>query len=117
MLAIAGWAWAPTRVIALVEVKVGNEPWLVATLGPELAKTTWRQWLIDWPATFGTVNISVRATDDTGAVQSNNHVPVAPFFSDVLPSFHISFIYLFISLSNSFIQPLFAVPTSSPSSP
>jgi DMSO/TMAO reductase YedYZ molybdopterin-dependent catalytic subunit len=89
-IAIAGVAWAPTRGISLVEVKVGNEPWRVATLGPELAKTTWRQWWIDWPATLGTVNISVRATDDTGAVQSNNHVPAAPNGAEGLHTINIS---------------------------
>ena len=89
-IAIAGVAWAPTRGISLVEVKVGNEPWRAATLGPELAKTTWRQWWIDWPAASGTVNISVRATDDTGAVQSNSHVPVAPNGAEGLHTINIT---------------------------
>jgi DMSO/TMAO reductase YedYZ molybdopterin-dependent catalytic subunit len=77
-VAIAGVAWAPTRGITRVEVRVNNEPWRDATLGPELAKTTWRQWWIDWNATPGQASISVRATDGTGLTQSSNIVPIAP---------------------------------------
>jgi DMSO/TMAO reductase YedYZ molybdopterin-dependent catalytic subunit len=76
--AIAGVAWAPTRGISRVEVRVDKEPWRDATLGPELAKTTWRQWWIDWSAPTGTHSIIVRATDGTGAVQRSKYVPVEP---------------------------------------
>ena len=76
--AIAGVAWAPTRSISKVEVRVDKGPWRVATLGPALAKTTWRQWWIDWDAKPGDVIISVRATDGTGALQSSKSVPVEP---------------------------------------
>ena len=75
---IAGVAWAPTRGISKVEVQVDKEPWRTATLGPALAKTTWRQWWIDWDAKSGMRTISVRATDGTGALQSSKSVPVAP---------------------------------------
>lgn len=75
---IAGVAWAPTRGIIRVEVRVNNEPWRDATLGPELAKTTWRQWWIDWSPTSGQASISVRATDGMGITQSSNVVPIAP---------------------------------------
>ena len=77
-VAVAGVAWAPTRGISRVEVKVGDGPWREATLGPEIAKTSWRQWWIDWSATIGKSSIAVRATDGTGAVQSSNHVSVEP---------------------------------------
>ena len=77
-VAIAGVAWAPTRGITRVEVRVGDGQWRDATLGPELAKTTWRQWWIDWDASAGNQNISVRATDGTGAVQSSRRTPVDP---------------------------------------
>jgi len=77
-VAIAGVAWAPARGISQVEVKVSDGPWRVATLGPELAKTTWRQWWIDWSATKGDSHISVRATDGTGALQSSSSTPAAP---------------------------------------
>ena len=81
-IAIAGVAWAPTRGITRVEVKVNNNPWRDATLGPELAKTTWRQWWIDWTATSGQSTIAVRATDGTGVTQSNNIAPPAPNGAD-----------------------------------
>ncbi|MBI3430247.1 MAG: molybdopterin-dependent oxidoreductase, partial [Actinobacteria bacterium] len=77
-IAIAGVAWAPTRGITRVEVKINNAPWRDATLGPELAKTTWRQWWIDWDATSGKSTIAVRATDGTGLTQSSKIVPLAP---------------------------------------
>lgn len=75
---VAGVAWAPTRGISKVEVQVAAGPWRPATLGPALAKTTWRQWWIDWDAIPGKTTISVRATDGTGKLQSRNVVAVAP---------------------------------------
>lgn len=77
-LAIAGVAWAPSRGVSMVEVRVGQEPWRVATLGPELAKTTWRQWWIDWSPQRGNHQISVRATDGDGQLQSQVERPVEP---------------------------------------
>lgn len=75
---IAGVAWAPGRGISKVEVRVDNEPWRVANLGPELAKTTWRQWWLDWSATPGKHKIAVRATDGEGVLQSKTEVSVLP---------------------------------------
>ena len=76
--AIAGVAWAPTRGISKVEVKIGSESWREATLGPEIAKTTWRQWWIDWNPKKGGYQISVRATDGDGQLQPQAYVPVEP---------------------------------------
>jgi DMSO/TMAO reductase YedYZ molybdopterin-dependent catalytic subunit len=75
---IAGVAWAPTRGISKVEVRLNNADWRPAKLGPALAKTTWRQWWMDWDATPGAVVISVRATDGSGALQSSKTIPVEP---------------------------------------
>jgi len=77
-VAIAGVAWAPTRGISKVEVRIDDGPWREATLGPELAKTTWRQWWIEWPAAKGERTISVRATDGTGALQSSSRTSPEP---------------------------------------
>jgi len=77
-MAIAGVAWAATSGISQVEVKIDNEPWRVATLGPEIAKTTWRQWWIDWQPKKGGHLIAVRATDGDGKLQSQANVPVIP---------------------------------------
>ncbi|HEY3603719.1 MAG TPA: molybdopterin-dependent oxidoreductase [Sporichthyaceae bacterium] len=66
---IAGVAWAQHRGIRKVEVQVDDQPWRTATLAPWSNPDTWRQWKIDWDAPKGTHNLSVRATDGTGAVQ------------------------------------------------
>ena len=76
--AIAGVAWAPLVGISKVEVKIDNQLWSTATLGPEIAKTTWRQWWIDWNPTKGDHHITVRATDGNGHLQSAANVPIAP---------------------------------------
>ena len=66
---IAGVAWAPTRGISRVEVRVDDGPWIDARLADTLDDDTWRQWSVVWEATPGTHQIQVRATDGTGTVQ------------------------------------------------
>ena len=69
--AIAGIAWAPTRGIQRVEVKVGDEDWVACQLGQALGDETWVQWHRAWtPNAARRHQIQVRATDGTGAVQS-----------------------------------------------
>jgi hypothetical protein len=75
---IAGVAWAQHRGISKVEVQVDDEPWRTATLAPWNNADTWRQWKIDWTATKGTRNLSVRATDGTGAVQVATNQQTVP---------------------------------------
>jgi len=75
---IAGVAWSSLKSIARVEVRVNNDPWMSATLGPELAATTWRQWWIDWNAKKGTSSITVRAIDSSGEVQTSNIAGTVP---------------------------------------
>lgn len=77
-LAIAGVAWAPIRGISKVEIRIDKQPWRTATLSPEFAKTTWRQWWIDWSPEEGEHLISVRATDGDGELQPEEYVPVEP---------------------------------------
>lgn len=77
-LVIAGVAWAMIRRISKVEVKIGDLPWREATLGPEIAETTWRQWWIDWSPKKGNYLIVVRATDGDGVVQPEEYVAVDP---------------------------------------
>ena len=50
---IAGVAWAPTRGIESVEVRIDDGPWQRATLAAALGVDTWRQWLLRWHATRG----------------------------------------------------------------
>nr|MBA2294653.1 molybdopterin-dependent oxidoreductase [Actinomycetota bacterium] len=75
---IAGVAWAPTRGIERVEVRVDERPWQEATLAAPLNDDTWRQWFMPWDATPGQYVIAVRATDGTGATQTAERTDVAP---------------------------------------
>lgn len=75
---IAGVAWAPNTGIARVEVQVDEGPWREARLTDVVSKNTWVQWVLDWPATPGEHRVRVRATDATGATQTETPAPVAP---------------------------------------
>ena len=67
---IAGVAWAPTRGIAAVEVRVDGGAWKAARLGPSLGENAWRQWTSGWTATHGHHELTVRATTADGEVQT-----------------------------------------------
>lgn len=75
---IAGVAWSAANGISRVQVRIDDEPWRDAELGPELAKTSWRQWWLPWDAITGEHRIVVRAWDGAGAAQSERQVPPAP---------------------------------------
>jgi DMSO/TMAO reductase YedYZ molybdopterin-dependent catalytic subunit len=66
---IAGVAWAQTRGISRVEVRIDDGPWQEAELAAQVADTTWRQWRLSWEPAPGRHTITCRATDSTGAVQ------------------------------------------------
>ncbi|UDY34066.1 molybdopterin-dependent oxidoreductase [Dermatobacter hominis] len=68
--AVAGVAWAQTRGISAVEVRVDDGPWQRAELAAELNDVTWRQWVHRWEATPGQHSLTVRAIDGTGAIQT-----------------------------------------------
>ena len=67
---VAGVAWAQRRGIAAVEVRIDDGPWAPAELLPAPSVDTWVQWRYSWPAVAGPHSIAVRATDRTGAVQT-----------------------------------------------
>ncbi len=67
--AIAGVAWAQTRGVARVEVKIDDGPWQEAELADELNGSVWRQWKMTWDATPGRHQITCRATDALGQTQ------------------------------------------------
>jgi DMSO/TMAO reductase YedYZ molybdopterin-dependent catalytic subunit len=75
---IGGVAWAQRRGIKAVEVRIDDGPWQPATLGAAYSNDTWRLWTYDWQATTGSHTITVRATDNTGAVQTEQPAPPAP---------------------------------------
>jgi DMSO/TMAO reductase YedYZ molybdopterin-dependent catalytic subunit len=75
---VAGVAWAQHRGISKVEVQVDDGPWQVATLGAVPSVDTWRQWSYDWTAARGKHRLTVRATDNSGAVQTQREAPPEP---------------------------------------
>ncbi|WP_033346481.1 molybdopterin-dependent oxidoreductase [Catenuloplanes japonicus] len=75
---VAGVAWAQHTGITRVEVSVDDGPWADAVLHAGVSADTWRQWTFPWQATAGDHTLRVRATDATGAVQTEDEVPVAP---------------------------------------
>jgi DMSO/TMAO reductase YedYZ molybdopterin-dependent catalytic subunit len=76
--AVAGVAWAPTRGIRAVEVRVDDGPWEPCELGEVASDETWVQWWWRWDATPGEHVLAVRATDGRGAVQTAEIAPPAP---------------------------------------
>ena len=73
MFPIAGIAWAQHRGVERVEVRVDRGPWQEARLAPDLTIDSWRQWVYEWDTTGlapGDHTIQVRATDATGATQT-----------------------------------------------
>ena len=77
-VAVAGVAWAPDRGIKAVEVRVDGGAWTPARISAPISKATWVQWLLDWNATAGGHDVEVRATDGTGAVQTDEQSDPAP---------------------------------------
>ena len=78
-----GVAWAQNRGVRGVEVRVDSPnkqgPWQPADLGASYSNDTWRLWSFNWQATEpGTHTISVRATDNTGAVQTADEASPVP---------------------------------------
>jgi len=75
---IAGVAWAQTRGISRVQVRVDDGEWTNAHLPQELSIDTWRQWYLEHDFTPGAHTIAVRATDGTGRTQTGNVRPPRP---------------------------------------
>lgn len=74
-----GVAWAQNRGVKAVEVRIDDGPWQPAQLGAAYSNDTWRLWSFPWTATqSGAHTITVRATDNTGAVQTEDQAPPAP---------------------------------------
>ena len=76
--AIAGIAWAPTRGISGIEVRVDDGPWQQCDLGEALGDESWVQWHLPWTPTAGTHSLQVRAIDGTGMTQPEGPKDVRP---------------------------------------
>ncbi|MCW2702306.1 MAG: oxidoreductase molybdopterin binding protein [Blastococcus sp.] len=68
--AIAGVAWAQTRGISRVEVRVDDGEWTAAELAEETDADLWRQWVLPFDFAVGRHTITVRATSADGEVQT-----------------------------------------------
>ncbi|MEU8758714.1 molybdopterin-dependent oxidoreductase [Streptomyces sp. NPDC048659] len=77
-VAVAGVAWAQHRGISRVQVRVDDGPWQDAELGAQDSRDTWREWVYRWPATPGRHTLTARATDGTGAPQTEQAAGTMP---------------------------------------
>ena len=75
---VAGIAWAQTRGIAKVEVRVDNGPWQSAQLSTQVSVNTWRMWRTSFQLRAGTHTVESRATDDTGYTQTSAQADEIP---------------------------------------
>ena len=78
---VAGVAWAQTRGIEKVEVRVDDGPWQEAELAAPVSDVTWRQWVWRWDTTGltgGRHQLTTRATDATGEVQTEDRARPFP---------------------------------------
>lgn len=74
-----GVAWAQDRGVRAVEVRIDEGDWQRAELGTGYSNDTWRLWSFNWQATQpGLHTITVRATDNTGAVQTSDQADPVP---------------------------------------
>jgi DMSO/TMAO reductase YedYZ molybdopterin-dependent catalytic subunit len=90
-LPLGGIAWAGDRGIQKVEVQVDNGAWTPVKLRtPTLSPLSWVQWRYDWKAVPGSHTVTVRATDGTGALQSDQNVGPGPLGATGLDSANIS---------------------------
>jgi len=67
---VGGVAWAQPVGVERVEVQIDGGRWQRATLGPSAGDDYWRQWYLPWDAEQGSHQISCRATDKDGNVQT-----------------------------------------------
>ncbi|NYG59073.1 DMSO/TMAO reductase YedYZ molybdopterin-dependent catalytic subunit [Nocardioides daedukensis] len=67
---IGGVAWAQTRGIERVEIRIDGGPWQPTRLGPDVGVDYWRQWYQFWDAEPGRHMLAVRAIGADGEVQT-----------------------------------------------
>ncbi|MGH3928558.1 MAG: molybdopterin-dependent oxidoreductase [Pseudonocardiaceae bacterium] len=75
---LTGIAWAQTKGIAKVEVRIDQEPWRLAELSTEVNLDTWRMWRLAGRLQPGPHVAQVRATDKTGYTQTEDRAAPIP---------------------------------------
>jgi DMSO/TMAO reductase YedYZ molybdopterin-dependent catalytic subunit len=87
---VAGIAWAQTKGIARVEVRVDGGRWQDAQLSTEVSKNTWRMWRAFLDLKPGGHSVQARATDQTGYVQTGDTADSIPDGATGWPSVSFS---------------------------
>ncbi|MFN2495677.1 MAG: molybdopterin-dependent oxidoreductase [Pseudonocardiaceae bacterium] len=75
---ITGIAWAQTRGIERVEVRIDRGEWREAELSTEVNPETWRMWRLAGRLAPGLHRVEVRATDKTGYTQTEDRAAPIP---------------------------------------
>jgi DMSO/TMAO reductase YedYZ molybdopterin-dependent catalytic subunit len=75
---LGGYAFAGTRGISKVDVRIDGAEWRSADLEPVQSATVWQAWRLPWPATPGRHTLVVRATDGMGQIQTPEPAPPHP---------------------------------------
>jgi DMSO/TMAO reductase YedYZ molybdopterin-dependent catalytic subunit len=83
---VAGIAWAQSKGIAKVEVRVDGGAWRSAQLSTEVSKNTWRMWRTSFQLKAGSHTIESRATDDSGYTQTSVQADEIPDGASGWPS-------------------------------
>jgi DMSO/TMAO reductase YedYZ molybdopterin-dependent catalytic subunit len=78
LVPIGGIAWAGTRGISRVEVKVDEGEWTPAQLRKPLSDKTWTIWRYDWPFQAGDHTFAVRCFEGDGTPQIDTNADVRP---------------------------------------
>ena len=76
--AVAGVAWAQTRGIARVEVRIDDEDWADADLAPSADVDLWRPWVLRTEFAPGRHTLTVRATTADGETQPDTRADPFP---------------------------------------
>jgi DMSO/TMAO reductase YedYZ molybdopterin-dependent catalytic subunit len=87
---IAGVAWAQTRGIGAVDVRVDDGPWLPAQLSPQVDADLWRQWVLPHDFAPGSYQLTVRATSAEGEVQTDERAEPFPAGASGLHSIRVT---------------------------
>ena len=75
---VAGVAWAQTRGVRAVQVRVDGGRWQDAELAEAPGPDTWVQWIHPWDASAGSHTIECRVIDGTGSVQEQRRTSIRP---------------------------------------
>ncbi|GAB3675511.1 molybdopterin-dependent oxidoreductase [Angustibacter aerolatus] len=76
--AVAGVAWAQTRGVSKVEVRVDKGEWVRARLAGAPNEDTWVQWVYEWDAEPGNHTIECRVIDGEGREQVEQRAKIRP---------------------------------------